>query len=149
MFEFAETTKDMTAVEILNYYRNLYYAEPQVTERGIVANAINDVLQRAILPPCKSGQTVYVVDKGGMKETITNEITYRGDNDLYVMLSFDCDYDCENCPFNSWSQDYSGEYSCGGEYGCCEVKPEDFGKTVFLTREEAEAAFKERSANNG
>jgi hypothetical protein len=42
MFTFAETTKDMTAVEILNYYRNLYYAEPQVTERGIVANAIND-----------------------------------------------------------------------------------------------------------
>jgi hypothetical protein len=44
MFDFAETTKDMTAKEILNYYRNLYYAEPQVTERGIVANAINDVL---------------------------------------------------------------------------------------------------------
>lgn len=42
MFEFAEITKDMTAAEILNYYRNLYYAEPQVTERGIVANAIND-----------------------------------------------------------------------------------------------------------
>jgi hypothetical protein len=42
MFEFAEVTKDMTASEILNYYRNLYYAEPQVTERGIVANAIND-----------------------------------------------------------------------------------------------------------
>lgn len=42
MFDFAEATKDMTAAEILNYYRNLYYAEPQVTERGIVANAIND-----------------------------------------------------------------------------------------------------------
>lgn len=42
MFDFAEMTKDMTANEILNYYRNLYYAEPQVTERGIVANAIND-----------------------------------------------------------------------------------------------------------
>ena len=44
MFCFAETTKDMTAAEILNYYRNLYYAEPQVTERGIVANAINDYI---------------------------------------------------------------------------------------------------------
>ena len=42
MFNFAEITKDMTAVEILNHYRNLYYAESQVTERGIVANAIND-----------------------------------------------------------------------------------------------------------
>lgn len=46
MFEFAEATKDMTAAEILNYYRNLYYAEPQVTERGIIANAINDYFQQ-------------------------------------------------------------------------------------------------------
>ena len=44
MFDFAEAAKEMSAVEILNYYRNLYYAEPQVTERGIVANAINDYL---------------------------------------------------------------------------------------------------------
>ena len=46
MFDFAETTKDMTAVEILNYYRNLYYADPQVTERGIMANAINDYFKQ-------------------------------------------------------------------------------------------------------
>ena len=44
MFDFAEATKEMSAAEILNYYRNLYYAESQVTERGIVANAINDYL---------------------------------------------------------------------------------------------------------
>lgn len=42
MFDFAKKTRDMSAVDILNYYRNLNYAEPQVTERGIVANAIND-----------------------------------------------------------------------------------------------------------
>ena len=48
MFDFAEMTKDMTASEILNYYRNLYYAEPQVTERGIVANAINDFFSEKI-----------------------------------------------------------------------------------------------------
>ena len=44
MFNFAEKNSDMTAIEILNYYRNLYYAEPRVAERGIVANAINDTL---------------------------------------------------------------------------------------------------------
>ena len=48
MFNFAETTKDLTAAEILNYYRNLYYAEPQVTERGIVANAINDFFNETV-----------------------------------------------------------------------------------------------------
>ena len=44
MFNFAKAVEEMTVVEILNYYRNLYYAEPQVTERGIVANAINDYM---------------------------------------------------------------------------------------------------------
>lgn len=43
MFDFAEITNDMSEIEILNYYRNLYYTEPQVTEHGIVANAINDM----------------------------------------------------------------------------------------------------------
>lgn len=30
MFDFAEATKEMSVAEILNYYRNLYYTEPQV-----------------------------------------------------------------------------------------------------------------------
>jgi hypothetical protein len=58
MFDFAEATKDMTAAEILNYYRNLYYAEPQVTERGIVANAINDYFKEVasiqIIKDCRN-----------------------------------------------------------------------------------------------
>lgn len=33
-------------VEILNWYRCLYHAEGMNTERGIVALAINDVLNR-------------------------------------------------------------------------------------------------------
>ena len=42
--EFIELTKDMSPEEILNYYRNLYYNDGNNTERGIVANAINDVI---------------------------------------------------------------------------------------------------------
>ena len=30
-------------IEILNWYRNLYYREPVNTERGIMADAINDL----------------------------------------------------------------------------------------------------------
>ena len=30
-------------IEILNWYRNLYYTESQNTERGIMAKAINDL----------------------------------------------------------------------------------------------------------
>ena len=64
MFNFAEKTSDMTAIEILNYYRNLYYAEPRVAERGIVANAINDTLdlinrQRAEVEHLEQENKVY------------------------------------------------------------------------------------------
>ena len=70
MFDFAETTKDMTASEILNYYRNLYYAEPQVTERGIVANAINDFLSE------KTGEVEML--QGALKaEERHNELTMQ------------------------------------------------------------------------
>ena len=100
-----------------------------------------------IVPPCKVGDKVYVADKGGIREATADEIYFYGSNDnMTILLSFNCDYECENCPFSSWSQEPCGEYSCGGEYGCWDVKYEDFGKTVFLTREEAEKAL-ERSGN--
>lgn len=77
MFGFAEDTKDMTAAEILNYYRNRYYAEPQVTERGIVANAINDYFKESASKsawisvderlPDKQAQYLIVDDEGYME----------------------------------------------------------------------------------
>ena len=54
-FLFEKSVEGMTAEEVLNYYRNLYHAEPQSTEHGIVAKALNDILPRMILPPCKAG----------------------------------------------------------------------------------------------
>ena len=46
---FIETAQDMKdSVEILNWYRNLYHAENENTERGIIARAINDVLPEYI-----------------------------------------------------------------------------------------------------
>ena len=101
--------------------------------------------EQIIVPPCKVGDKVYVADNGGIREATANEIYFHGGDDWIVLLSFDCDYECENCPFSSWSQEYSGEYSCGGEYGCWDVEYKDFGKTVFFTKEEALKALKERS----
>ena len=34
---------DMNTLEILNWYRNLYYKEGRTTERGIMAEALNDL----------------------------------------------------------------------------------------------------------
>lgn len=46
---FVESAKKMTdPVEILNWYRNLYYKEPDATETGIVARALNDILPELV-----------------------------------------------------------------------------------------------------
>ena len=35
---------DLTSIEKLNLFRNMYYMEGNNTENGIIANAINDIL---------------------------------------------------------------------------------------------------------
>lgn len=67
MFDFAEATKEMSAVEILNYYRNLYYAEPQVTERGIIANAINNYITSDVQ---EVNHGKWLADRFGMERAI-------------------------------------------------------------------------------
>lgn len=91
MFDFAEKTNDMSAIEILNYYRNLYYAEPQVTERGIVANAINDVLNTI----CSQKAEVERLKKriSDKKHTLLEQQTYTAE--LQRKLETKCD-DCDN-----------------------------------------------------
>ena len=37
------TNSPIDTLEILNFYRNLYYTEGSNTERGIMAHAINDL----------------------------------------------------------------------------------------------------------
>ena len=47
-FVTAVDMEQMSATEILNYYRNLYYTESMTTERRIVAEAINEVLPTVV-----------------------------------------------------------------------------------------------------
>ena len=99
---------------------------------------------RLVVLPCKVCDKLYAV---GEKRIIRCDIceTYLDDKKgPEYIVSFDCDSDCDGCPFNNWSQDYSGEWSCDGEYGQSVVFGSDIGKTVFLTREEAEAAMAQK-----
>lgn len=96
-----------------------------------------------IVPPCKVGDTVYAISESRIEECRVDEVCIYG-NENIVMTEHTCDYDCKGCPFSSWGQDYSGEHSCQGEYGTYSFNFDDFGKTVFLTREEAEKALAER-----
>lgn len=104
-------------------------------------------LENAIVPPCKVGDTVYAIgDKDGyqIKECRAEEFFFIDAEKFQVGVCFECDTDCDGCYFHSWSQSHCGEWSCDGEYGNGFIPVDDFGKTVFLTREEAEKALAER-----
>lgn len=113
MFDFAEITNDMSEIEILNYYRNLYYTEPQVTERGIVANAINDMFdlinrQKAEIEKLKAenrilsrnGDTAFQDGLNERRELFEPEIKAEAYKELAERLKDafpECNRDCK-CP---------------------------------------------------
>ncbi len=123
------------------------------SEKGIVDNtALADYILSDgwIRPPCKVGDTVWVIgDKDGyqIKECKAEEFFFVDAEKFQVGVCFECDTDCEGCYFSSWSQSHCGEWSCDGEYGNGFIPVDDFGKTVFLTREEAEKALAERQGS--
>lgn len=99
---------------------------------------------RCVITKCKLGDTVFAVGKKKIVKARVQEIYLDDMPELIYLVDFECDNCCDGCPFNSWSQSWEGEWECGGEYGDGSVKQSDFGKTVFLTREAAEAAMKAR-----
>lgn len=98
---------------------------------------------RVVVLPCKVGDTVYCAAHTRVQEACVEQLCMETDGKLYFDVHFECDFDCSSCAFKAWRQDYSGEHSCDGEYGTSVIQAEKFGKTVFLTREAAEAALKE------
>ena len=97
-----------------------------------------------VVLPCKVGDKLYTISSSRIEEVTCHSININDEIDVWT--EFNCDYDCKGCPFSSWKQDFhTGEYSCDGEYGDWCFSLDDFGKTVFLTREEAEKALAERS----
>lgn len=99
---------------------------------------------RLVVLPCKAGQSLYALGNQygvwQIKECEAEEFVIDKRRDE-VSVHFECDNDCEGCPFNSWAQEHSGEWSCDGEYGQAMIGFEAFGAWVFLTREEAEKAL--------
>lgn len=87
-------------------------------------------LENAVELPCKVGNTVYTFSCGSILECYIHKFTVVYENDsnvIYAVLS-------------AKSEEY-----CGMLNMFTRVKISDFGKTVFLTREEVEKALAERS----
>ena len=79
-----------------------------------------------IAPPVQVGATVYCTD------------SYRHLIKPLEIIGFEVDYTKRICKY----------YCSGGDYTPAWFKPAEMGKTVFLTREEAEKALAERIEHN-
>ena len=79
-----------------------------------------------IVPPVQVGATVYYTD------------SYRHLIKPLEIIGFEVDYTKRICKY----------YCSGGDYTPAWFKPAEMGKTIFLTREEAEKALAERSKHN-
>ena len=79
-----------------------------------------------IVPPVQVGATVYCTD------------SYRHLIKPLEIIGFEFDYTKRICKY----------YCSGGDYTPAWFKPAEMGKTVFLTREEAEKALAERSKHS-
>ena len=99
---------------------------------------------RLVVLPCKGIDKLYVVGTKQIVECNVAEMYLMDDETIEYLVNFECVDNCDGCPFNSWEREtVSDEYHCGGEYGDGSVSSKDFGKTVFLTSEEAEKALQE------
>ena len=98
---------------------------------------------RLIVRQCKLSDTLYVVGSKQIVECSIADMYLLDNGDIEYLVNFECAKDCAGCPFDSWAREtVSDEYHCGGEYGDGSVSSKDFGKTVFLSHEEAEKAMK-------
>ena len=86
-----------------------------------------------IVPPCKVGDEVYVLTTdslSGIEKSRVKRMTLQNLQDgMTIKIIVPCI--CDDWGNAVW-----------------EFYPDDFGKTVFLTKEEAEKALKERSGGN-
>ena len=123
-------------IELLAYFVDGYAVGNRHMCENTRVTEIADYLlaNGVIVPPCMVGDTVYYISSTRVKEAVIDEIYIGKDNRMEFSLVFDCDKDCGSCPFVEWD--------CNSECGNTIWNAKYFGKTVFLTREEAEAALK-------
>lgn len=81
-----------------------------------------------IVPPCFEGQDIYIVKKNKVEMTFARTFKYYGKE---IGLEVEATH---------WKRNRNGVLKLKTDY----IHECDFGKTIFLTKEEAEKALKER-----
>ena len=111
-----------------------------ITVAGMPLNEVIELIKakregRIIVPPCKVGDTVYYIS-----ERYTECTAYREQYNEYSCSG--CDVYCD-----SIKERYIVKVEINNIHWIFNMW-EEFGKTVFLTKEEAEKALKERNSDN-
>lgn len=103
-----------------NRIRDVFHPE-------FVEKIVNDLIEGGVVcPPCKVGDKTFLLLE-----------TLRGGYDIFESY-------CVKITDNGYGKDFSMAVYCLEIGNSLEFDICDFGKTVFLTREEAEAALKEK-----
>ena len=122
-------------IELLEKAFEFYIDDPYcIPDEGEFADYL--LSNGVIVPPCKVGDTVYIKNRPLIISFLHIE------NEIYYVAHFDCD-DCGDCPFYEDDVSFEGEHDCK-TMGYIQFTEKDIGKTVFLTKEQAEQALKER-----
>lgn len=99
-------------------------------DEAVEINADHLLANGVIVPPCKVGDLIFMPwEYGGTSGVALLDVTYMviDKDELRIMTDFSSD-----------DEEYFDRYNGGVFY------PSDFGKTVFLTREEAVKALERR-----
>lgn len=95
---------------------------------------------RAIVLPAKPGEHIFVTGTRKIVECVVDAI-YIDQRGPEAVMTFQCDSDCDGCPFYSPLPDPEGDFRCEGELEEAEIVFERFWTIAFPTREEAEKAL--------
>ena len=114
-------------IDLLSYFADGYNAENRhiVFDTKVCDVADYLLANGVIVPPCKVGDKVYRISRNKVKEC---EVVFIG-------ISAD-----EKCSYFNFVENYAD----GTFYKSYSMVFDVIGKTVFLTKEEAEKALKER-----
>jgi len=130
-FDLKRDIPQIRAIDMLGQYEDTGLTPEQIERLKAEIQEYKDKLADGRMDelPCKIGDEVYIINE---KYPCKIEKIIIEDNDFYFeWASFERSYEIAEC----WDE------------GSFEIT--DIGKTVFLTREEAEQALKEMEANNG
>lgn len=112
-------------------------------QRGVTVERVVELIEadkdgRVTVRQCKTTDTLYVVGENQIVKCGISDMYLKDDGTIDYIVNFNCDGECDGCPFNSWAREtISDEYHCDGEWGISTVNSNAFGKSVFLSAEEA------------